>query len=120
MPSKEEFFRRLSELEHAHQAETTPVVLSLSQDISTLDIHGLSPKAAVVIVSKKIKRCREMGIKQLRVVYDKKLPKLKRHLEQFLSSSEYVTDYKIEEDKRNGELQAFLLPRERTKPSQLL
>ena len=58
-----------------------------------LDLHGLTPQDAIEIVQRKIQRALRAGCSLLKLVYSKDSAKLKRYLDQYLSTTEVVKDF---------------------------
>ncbi len=97
--TKEEFLNRVYGAEESAKSDLPKITPHDYVNVQTLDLHGLSPKDAVNVLSRKIKRVRERGVETLRVVHEKKGAKLHRLLEEFLSSSSWVKSFEMDSDK---------------------
>jgi hypothetical protein len=65
-------------------------------DSITVDLHRINPKDAGYILARRFKSAHEMGIKEVRVLFDLSA-KFRRQLEKFLTNSDFVESFSHDE-----------------------
>jgi len=98
-----DFLKRLRELSSEPAAKPTKTALEMFENrpmvSSTLALHGLNVNDAVDLVERKLNRAVRAGAERIDIIFDQKVPRMTRVLEQFLETSSLVKDFCLDDEK---------------------